>query len=85
MPISFLAVLVQLDLRDVGKCTGISREPEVMMEKVVVACLAAFGMTEYSVMWHRELSLLWGELPPAVSQGIPVHEVRQAASPASSW
>lgn len=49
-----MAVLVQQDLSSVGKCTGISREPGVRMEDLVVACLAAFGMTEYSVMWYRE-------------------------------
>lgn len=54
MPISLMAVLVQQDLSSVGKCTGTSREPGVRMEDLVVACLAAFGMTEYSVMWYRE-------------------------------
>lgn len=67
MHIPFMAVLVQVDLRDVGKCTGISREPGVRMGELVVACLAAFGVTECSGMWHRELSLLWGELSPEVS------------------
>lgn len=71
LPISFMAVLVQLDLRDVGKRTDISREPGVRMDDLVVACLTAFSMTEYSVMWHR----VWGELPPEVSQGVPVRQI----------
>lgn len=62
-----MAVLVQLDLRDAGKCTGISREAGVRMGDLVVAYLAPFGMTECSVMWHRKLSLFWGELSPEVS------------------
>lgn len=58
LPISLMAVLVQQDLSDVGKCSGISREPGVKMEDLVVACLAAFGMTEYSAVWYRELVVL---------------------------
>jgi len=82
-----MAVLVELDSSDVEKCAcgGISRQPglrtdDLLALSLLVAWLAAFGMTECSLMWSREACLLWGELLPALSQVGRVCEVLRQMS-----
>lgn len=45
------------------------------MEGLLVAWLAAFGITWCPLIWYREARFLWGGLLPELSQVVHVREV----------